>query len=719
MARHPRFLVPTRTAAVALALAAATRLAASPEPAGSQANAQPERPLVGAQVWIEPGQTPEEIDGWFRTLADSGMPLARLFLMWNNLEPAPGRWDFALYDAAFASAERHHVRIVATLTAHHGPPHRGFAYRSQGSRIVDTAERQLEAEAYVAKVVQRYRTSPALDTWMLMNEPGQPPSPDPLAVSDFRVWLRTRYGAVERLNAAWLTAFPSFEGIAYDERWAEGGWAWPSAFVDWHTFWREHLRDHLAWVAAQIRRYDPAHPLHVNPHALVDNLSGTSTDLPSWMPFLDSLGASIHPGWHFGLLTRDQFALGVSYVCDLVHGAAAPKPFWVTELQGGNNLYSATRPMNPNPSDVAQWTWTAIGAGAERVIFWLLNARRQGGEAAEWSLLDFQQRPSERLREAGAIAAALRAHEQFFSGARPLDPRVTVVLSLETMTLQDNTKWSDFPGRGRQAHVLAALGVYQALSELGIPTSVALVHHFDWRAPAPTGRIAILPHLTAVSAEQAAGFDTFVRNGNTLLVTGLTGLFDPDARAWPLGRSPLETVLGGRLKEFRLIGGSASLRIDEPPLRLPFHLWEGDVETTSGAAIAHDGSRVTAVCNRLGKGQAIWIPSLVDLGAWLGDREPLSRLLESLASAVRDELRARAVTFASRQPGVVLRVLENGSGLAAVVTNGAATATTVRLATGRPDAAVVVYGSPAAVATAPDGPTVSLGGRATVVLLWP
>ena len=38
--------------------------------------------------------------------------------------------------------------------------------------------------------------------------------------------------------------------------------------------------------------------------------------------FLDSLGASIHPSWHFGLLARGQFALGVSYVCDLVRGAS-------------------------------------------------------------------------------------------------------------------------------------------------------------------------------------------------------------------------------------------------------------------------------------------------------------------------------------------------------------------------------------------------------------
>ena len=466
--------------------------------------------------------------------------------MWNTLEPAPGRWDFALYDAAFASAARHGVRVVATLTAHHGPPHRGYVYRSQGSRIVDTEERLAEAEEYVRQVVSRYAKSPALDTWMLMNEPGQPPSPDPLAVARFRDWLKAKYGSVDRLNAAWLTSFASFDAIVYDERWAEGGWTWPAAFVDWHTFWREHLSWHLDWVAQRIRRSDPVHPIHVNPHALVDNLSGTSTDLPSWRPFVDSLGASIHPGWHFGLLERDQFALGVSYVCDLVRGAATPKPFWVTELQGGNNLYSATRPMNPTREDIAQWTWTAIGAGADRVVYWLLNARGQGGEAAEWSMLDFQQRPSERLAEAAAIAATLRKHEAVFADARPIEPRATVLLSLESMTLQDNYKWTDYPGRKRQAHLMAALGVYETLAEMGVPTEVRFVHDPGWRAPLASGapRLAILAHATAISAEQAAGLEAFVRDGNTLLVTGLTGLFDPEARAWPLGRSPLEPVLG-------------------------------------------------------------------------------------------------------------------------------------------------------------------------------
>lgn len=35
-------------------------------------------PFVGAQVFIEPGQTSSQIDGWFKTMAENGMTMCRI-----------------------------------------------------------------------------------------------------------------------------------------------------------------------------------------------------------------------------------------------------------------------------------------------------------------------------------------------------------------------------------------------------------------------------------------------------------------------------------------------------------------------------------------------------------------------------------------------------------------------------------------------------------------
>jgi hypothetical protein len=68
------------------------------------------------------------------------------------------------------------------------------------------------------------------------------------------------------------------------------------------------------------------HPLYLNPAGISGNLADLSDDLPSWRGFLDTLGCSIHPAWHFGLFDRDRYPLAVSYTNNLVRGSIEPKP---------------------------------------------------------------------------------------------------------------------------------------------------------------------------------------------------------------------------------------------------------------------------------------------------------------------------------------------------------------------------------------------------------
>jgi len=420
------------------------------------------------------------------------MPVARIFVMWSYLETGPEQWDYSLYDQVFRAAEKYHVRIVTTLTPG-GPPPFLKGNGTQGAGYPPTEEARAAAAEYILKVVDRYKNSPALDTWLLVNEPGIAPASNPLAVAEFRVWLQKQYAGIGPLNQSWGTAYGSFaEATPHGDA---GDFASKNREIDWLDFWRTYQTEQLQWIEQQVRLHDanPAHGMHVNPHALISNMAGLSDDLASWRPFLDSLGCSIHPAWHFGLLNRNQYALGVSYINDLVQGSSEPKPHWVTELQGGNNIYSSTKPMDPTADDIGQWVWTSIGAGADRVIFWLLNARRQGTEAAEWSLLDFQQRPSRRLETASAIAEIIDSHEDFFRGAHVLESPVTVILSLETETLEEQYHDADYPGRDSNAHLLAALGMYQALSQIGVPPRVKLFGDYDWRAKTSARRVASCP----------------------------------------------------------------------------------------------------------------------------------------------------------------------------------------------------------------------------------
>ena len=629
--------------------------------------ARAQAPLIGAQVWIEPGQTPAQIDTWFRLLAQEHMPVARVFIMWSYLQAGPGQWNFALYDQVFRAAERYHVRIVATLTPGGPPPFLG-GDGNQGGGYPGTAKARDAAAEYIEKVVDRYMDSPALDTWLLVNEPGMAPSADPLAVEEFHVWVAKRFAGIAELNRGWGSAYDSFAEA--DPHPAAGVFASENRQIDWLSFWREYQTEQLQWIEQQIRLYDPnpAHGMHVNPHALIGNMAGLSDDLASWRPFLDTLGCSIHPAWHFGLLERDQYALGVSYINDLVQGASEPKRHWVTELQGGNNIYSSNKPMDPTVGDISQWVWTSIGAGADRVIFWLLNARAQGTEAAEWSLLDFQQRPSRRLDTASAIARIIENHADFFRAAHVQESPVTVILSLETMTLEERYHDSDYPGRDINAHILSALGMYQALSQIGVPPRIKLFGDYDWEAKTTAPRVAILPDARAITEDQVAELKAFVNNGNTLLITGLSGFYDPYAKAWPLAGFPLAAVTGADLKEVHFIGDEFDLRLSSPPLTLPSHLWIGSVENNSAQAVGEREGETTATARKTpGGGMVLWIPSPVDIGGWLRGTEPLAGYLKTV---LEQSLDGEPFRFPQPQKGCLMRVLKNGNMYLSVVTNG-------------------------------------------------
>jgi len=626
-----------------------------------------EIPKIGAQVWIEPGQTNEEIDRWFKILSDHYMPCARLFIMWNYIEMQQDIWDFTLYDQAFIAADKYGIKIQATLTANHGPAHRDerFWYHNQNGTIFSCKDQLSGAEIYIQKTVGHYKSHPALETWWLQNEPGQRATHDELALDRFRVWLKEKYISTDSLNGAWMTDFKSFEIIDYHPSW-DGlpGFYSPQPYHDWNIFWRDHLTWYMGWIAEQIRKYDNIHPIHVNPHAVFDILP--KYDLPAWRNFLNSLGASIHPSWHFSIFERDQYALGVSAVCQIIKGAIEPKPFWISELQGGNNIFSSLNPLYPDLKDIGQWVWTGIGSGADKIIFWCLNARRTGNEAGEWSMLDYQGNPSERLKETARIASIVDENAEFFSNALPVSSSVTIILSPETMLAEARqNQFGDIPGRSSNAHILSALAFFETLSEMGISAGIKQADDYQWTEIKAKPEVAILPNLTCMPSYLIPELETFVRNGNKLIITGLSGYFDEHENNVIQTGFPLQNLVGGTIKEIKLIREIFPYKLNGMSDSLPVHMWETEIFPATGKVEGKSGNKVIALRNQFGKGEVLWVPAMIGLGAWLNDNGPLAKLLihEGL-------LDSDTFSFGSHYPGLLMKVLKNKNKYMFVLVNG-------------------------------------------------
>ena len=241
--------------------------------------------------------------------------------------------------------------------------------------------------------------------------------------------------------------------------------------------------------------------------------------------------------------------------------------------------------------------------------------------------------------------------------------------------------------------------------QIGIPPEIKHFGDYDWRGTT-TRRVAILPDVRALTAAQIDDLQAFVKNGNMLIISGLTGLYDPHALAWPLAGFPLGRVTGADWKEVHFVGDKLEVQLSSPSVQLPSHLWFSTVTPKDASAIGTLAGETTATRREVGKGSVIWLPTPLGLGSWLNQAGPLASYLQQILPVV-------PIRFAGPQKDCLIQVLENYPSYLLMVTNGSSEKRSCQVV--HPDGfkSETLWGPK----PSGDGKTFELGPRETSVLL--
>ena len=560
-------------------------------------------PVIGAQVIIEPGQPEENLDLWFRRLSESGMKVCRIRMFEDYMKDTSGQWDFSLFDKAFETAHRHGIKVFATLFPSAQDNSIG------GFKFPVSFKHRESIERYIASVVSHFKNCPALYSWVLMNEPGTGGNvPD----NEF-----TRY-----MRLQWQDSYPS------------------RRFSD-RRFLVYLNTSYLKWLSEKVLENDNSHELHVNSHQIFENVA--EYDFSSWRPFLSTFGASAHPSWHYGYFCRSEYPYAMSANCAIVRSGAGTKPFWITELQGGNNTYSGMNPFCPTADEIVQWLWTSVASGAKGTIFWSLNSRSEGEEAGEWALLDFQNSRTDRMEAASSVAAVLEDNSSLFSDVSPEDNGISLLYSRSSLWTENAVRYNDdirYEGRQSGGVMKSVLEYYEILSECGMPPSLMEIGEYDWTKNDYSGKAIVLANMISVPEEHWDHLRHFVATGGSLFVEGLTCFYDGNMRSLYSTSFPLSDVFGGTVSEFKCTPGDFTIDVisrDPSGLvkdKVPVHLWKGYATPANSSFpdnLILDGADTVGIVNKYGNGKVIWIPSLLGMGARRsGDGTPLAKLLAGL-----------------------------------------------------------------------------------------
>ena len=598
-----------------------------------------EIPLIGAQVFIEPGQTAEEIDTWFRVMKENNFSFCRIRMFESYMKKQDGTWDFSLFDNAFRSAGKYGIKVFGTI----------FPYTAKtdiGGFKFPRNEDHLDSIAlFIRQLTTHFSQFESLFGWVLINEPG---TGGKVPWTDF---TKNKYQEWQREHPQKEFTDKGYP-ILVDLR--------EQAFLlDLNTWY-------LSLLAAEIRKNDSDHALHVNNHAIFQNCA--EYNFPEWRRFLTTLGGSAHASWHFGYFTRKQYAVAMSANSEIIRSGAGNIPWLMTELQGGNNTYSGGTPICPTKEEIAQWLWIIFATEGKGGIFWSLNPRSSGIEAGEWALLDFQNNPSDRMIAAAKVAETINNNKPVFENCKEVNSDINILYirqSLWAESIMASGSTQNFEARKTGGVMKSALSYFEALSEMGVNSNLMAFEEFDFEKDDFSGSTIILSHQISVPDNYATILDGYVRKGGKLIVDGLTGFFDENLNTTFKTGFSFENLFGGTISEFKLVDNLFEVSWEN--YTIPAHLWRGYIDVRKGSVAATSDGKPVAVRNKYGKGEVLWIPSLIGLGCRLkGDYTPLTRFLNS---EIAQSLVNVPVKFKAPGKDMLMKTIRSGSSLITIVVN--------------------------------------------------
>ena len=486
---------------------------------------------------------------------------------WAALEPEEGRFEFGWLDGVverLAAADRFFV--LATPSA--APPawlSRRYpetlrtgsdrVRRLHGNRVnysfFSPVYRE-KARDIARRLAERYGDHPRLLAWHVSNEYGGEDY-GPHAIAAFRAWLQARYGTLDRLNAAYWTAFWSHTYRDWDEIDAPGGpygeTALPGLTVDWRRFTTDGTLEFMLNEAAPLREIAPNVPL-------TTNFMGTypGLDYRRFAPHLDFACWDSYPGFD-GPLNETGTWVATAFKHDLTRGLNRDGRWMLMEMSPSSSNWYPTMTLK-RPGVHRFEALQAVAHGADGVQYFQWRQSRGSQEQLHGAVVNHGTREDGRVfgevREVGEELESLAA----IAGSRVV-AEIAIVYDWEARWALEAACG---PIQGEKGYQQTAIDHYRPFWEAGIPVDVV-----GPDADLTRYKIVLAPMLYSLPQGFAERVEAFVEAGGTFVTTYLTGWVDGSGLVFEEGLlGPLRRVLGVWSEELDALpeGGTNAVQFD-------------------------------------------------------------------------------------------------------------------------------------------------------------
>jgi beta-galactosidase len=462
---------------------------------------------------------PGVIDEDFRLMGLAGCNAFSVGIFsWGNLEPREGVFEFGWLDDIMDRLARHgHKAMLATPSA--AMPawmarkypeilragregRRNFFGHRLNSCWTSPLYREKVGRIDRA-LAERYGSHPALAGWHVSNELGCECFCE-VCVASFHDWLERRYGTIEKLNAAWWTAFWSHTFTSFAEINPRDGCV-DGLTLDWRRFSTWLFCDFMRHESAILRELAPGVPVTTN---------FWPSGIDNWRlgELCDFIADDCYPDWSH---PKERVAEAARFALrhDRHRSMKGGKPFLVMESAPGALNYLEFCPAKRPGLHKLEMAF-ALGHGADGTLYFQWRKGRGGCEKLHPAVVDHVGDERTRLFKEVASVAKLMSKLDAVVGSG-VTTRAAVIEDMEA-------RWafevSSGPANPSKKHYETIQAHHRALFTLNLPTDV-----IESTCDFGKYQLLVAPMLYMLRPGVAERLKRFVADGGTLVFTYFGG----------------------------------------------------------------------------------------------------------------------------------------------------------------------------------------------------
>jgi beta-galactosidase len=667
--------------------------------AGPQAQAQSEAPdhsrrkqdffVYGSAFYRPPNPPASERRAMLKTIAkEYKFNIIRIYSPWPYLNPKEGVFDFAELEEVMSYCDEFGLKVLMGVILEDAPywlemahPETRYVNANDHAEKLDGSGNNVSggwpglcldwqpvrdaAGKFIREMAKTLVKHPSMYAYDCWNEPHIEPAWGhhfsettddllycycPATAAAFQRWLEKRYGTLDNLNQAWVRRYPSFAAIVPPRD--SGTYL---DWIDWRRFIIDRSTDEMRFRAANIRAEDPKSILES--HAAIQNAveSCAIYGINTWRlaEVMETWGLS-----NFPRLSMFPVYEGVARL-EVTRANAGDKPFWMTELEGGQGGSGLERSRNMRPRDIRFWNWMAVATGSKGTIHWCYHTEATGWEAGGFGLVARDGSATERVLEAADDCRLLKAH---WGIIRDYRPKTDVAILYD----QDNALLTFAMSGDEGASTKSFRGYYKALWNTDLWAdfvelkSLAKNHY----------RVIIAPWHLIGKKETIDALRSFVENGGTLLIETGFGMFDErmffnpaippyglaDAFGYREGdnfymerNDPSDLSKLPEMPASERVYVDGHLQFSEPiPVKVRAHTYLTPITVTSATVIAKYEDIPVAAMKKVGQGQVYYFGTNLGASIQAGSEEGMQLVQAILRGTVQqtvtaDKLRPRLI----------------------------------------------------------------------------